>query len=84
MVLQNTWLFEGTVADNIAYGKRCFREEIIEAAKIAQCDHFIRTLPQGYDTIISSENVHYHKGTTTVINHRPNHFSKSARCYYSR
>ena len=57
MVLQNTWLFEGTVADNIAYGiKDASREEIIEAAKIAQCDHFIRTLPQGYDTIISSEN----------------------------
>ena len=57
MVLQNTWLFEGTVADNIAYGKKdASRGEIIEAAKIAQCDHFIRTLPQGYDTIISSEN----------------------------
>ncbi|MDV2597780.1 ABC transporter ATP-binding protein [Enterococcus faecalis] len=57
MVLQNTWLFEGTVADNIAYGKKdASHEEIIEAAKIAQCDHFIRTLPQGYDTIISSEN----------------------------
>ena len=57
MVLQNTWLFEGTVADNIAYGKKdASREEIIEAAKIAQCDHFIRTLPHGYDTIISSEN----------------------------
>ncbi|EPD1676246.1 ABC transporter ATP-binding protein [Enterococcus faecalis] len=57
MVLQNTWLFEGTVADNIAYGKKdASREEIIEAAKIAQCDHFIRTIPQGYDTIISSEN----------------------------
>ena len=57
MVLQNTWLFEGTVADNIAYGKKdASRAEIIEAAKIAQCDHFIRTLPQGYDTIISSEN----------------------------
>ena len=57
MVLQNTWLFEGTVADNIDYGKKdASREEIIEAAKIAQCDHFIRTLPQGYDTIISSEN----------------------------
>ncbi|AMR95027.1 ABC transporter [Enterococcus faecalis] len=57
MVLQNTWLFEGPVADNIAYGKKdASREEIIEAAKIAQCDHFIRTLPQGYDTIISSEN----------------------------
>ena len=57
MVLQNTWLFEGTVADNIAYGKMdATREQIIEAAEIAQCDHFIRTLPEGYDTIISSEN----------------------------
>ncbi|MGN8982708.1 ABC transporter ATP-binding protein [Enterococcus villorum] len=57
MVLQNTWLFEGTVAENIAYGNRlASREEIIAAARIAQCDHFIRTLPKGYDTIISSEN----------------------------
>lgn len=57
MVLQNTWLFEGSIADNIAYGKMdASREEIIHAAKIAQCDHFIRTLPNGYDTLISSEN----------------------------
>lgn len=57
MVLQNTWLFEGTVAENIAYGNRlASREEIIAAARIAQCDIFIRTLPKGYDTIISSEN----------------------------
>ncbi|OQO71575.1 ABC transporter [Enterococcus villorum] len=57
MVLQNTWLFEGTVAENIAYGNRlASREEIIAAARIAQCDLFIRTLPKGYDTIISSEN----------------------------
>ncbi|MEG0550820.1 MAG: ABC transporter ATP-binding protein [Vagococcus sp.] len=57
MVLQNTWLFEGTVADNIAYGKKeASREEIEHAAKLAKCDHFIRTLPDGYDTIISSEN----------------------------
>ena len=57
MVLQNTWLFEGTVAENIAYGKKnASRKDIIEAAKMARCDHFIRTLPEGYDTIISSEN----------------------------
>lgn len=56
MVLQDTWLFKGTVADNIAYGKEdANREEIINAAKIAQCDSFIRKLPQGYDTVISSE-----------------------------
>lgn len=56
MVLQNTWLFEGSVADNIAYGKKdATRQDIIAASKVAQCDHFIRTLPNGYDTIISSE-----------------------------
>ena len=69
MVLQNTWLFEGTVADNIAYGKKdASREEIIEAAKIAQCDHFIRTLPQGYDTIISSENGALSQGQQQLAN----------------
>lgn len=56
MVLQDTWLFKGTVAENIAYGKKnATREEIVEAAKLAQCDSFIRTLPEGYDTVISSE-----------------------------
>ena len=57
MVLQDTWLFKGTIAENIAYGKPdASREEIIEAAKLAKCDSFIRKLPQGYDTIITSEN----------------------------
>ena len=57
MVLQDTWLFKGTIAENIAYGKpNATREEIIEAAKLAKCDSFIRKLPQGYDTIIISEN----------------------------
>ena len=57
MVLQDTWLFKGTIAKNIAYGKPdATREEIIEAAKLAKCDSFIRKLPQGYDTIITSEN----------------------------
>lgn len=57
MVLQDTWLFKGTIAENIAYGKPdATREEIIEAAKLAKCDSFIRKLPQGYDTIITSEN----------------------------
>ena len=56
MVLQDTWLFEGTIAENIAYGKRdATREEIVAAAKAACCDYFIRTLPQGYDTILSGE-----------------------------
>ena len=57
MVLQDTWLFKGTIAENIAYGKPdATREEIIEAAKLAKCDSFICKLPQGYDTIITSEN----------------------------
>lgn len=56
MVLQDAWLFEGTVAENIAYGKMdATREEIVAVAKAACCDHFIRTLPQGYDTILSGE-----------------------------
>lgn len=55
MVLQDTWLFEGTIAENIAYGKKdATIEEIIAAAKAAQCDHFIRTLPQGYQTVITN------------------------------
>lgn len=68
MVLQNTWLFEGTVADNIAYGKQqASRDEIIAATKIAQCDHFIRTLPEGYDTIISSENGSLSQGQQQLL-----------------
>lgn len=56
MVLQDTWLFEGTVAENIAYGKpNATREEIIEAAKMARVDFFIRTMPKGYDTVLSSD-----------------------------
>ena len=56
MVLQDTWLFEGSIADNIAYGKPdASREEIIEAAKAARVDFFVRTMPHGYDTILSDE-----------------------------
>lgn len=68
MVLQHTWLFEGTVAENIAYGKRqATRAQIIHAAEIAQCDHFIRTLPNGYDTIISSENSTLSQGQQQLL-----------------
>lgn len=56
MVLQDTWLFRGTVAENIAYGRKdATQEEIVKAARLAQCDSFIRTLPDGYETVISSE-----------------------------
>lgn len=56
MVLQDTWLFRGTVAENIAYGRRnATMEEIENAAKAARIDHFIRTLPQGYQTVLDDE-----------------------------
>ncbi|NEC31390.1 ABC transporter ATP-binding protein [Streptomyces sp. SID8111] len=57
MVLQDTWLFGGTIAENIAYGaaREVSREEIEEAARAAHADRFIRTLPDGYDTVIDDE-----------------------------
>lgn len=56
MVLQDTWLFSGTVADNIRYGKLdASLDEVREACKTASVDHFIRTLPDGYDMIINEE-----------------------------
>ena len=56
MVLQDTWLFEGTIAENIAYGKPdATREEIVRAAKAARADFFIRTLPHGYDTLLCND-----------------------------
>lgn len=56
MVLQDTWLFDGTIAENIAYGcPGAAREQIIAAAKAARADFFIRTLPKGYDTMLSGD-----------------------------
>ncbi len=56
IVLQDTWLFNGTIRDNISYGKTgASEEEIQAAAKAAHADHFIRTLPDGYDTILNQE-----------------------------
>ena len=53
MVLQDAWIFTGTIADNIGYGKpNASREEIEYVAKLAMADHFIRTLPDGYDTVL--------------------------------
>ncbi len=54
MVLQDAWIFTGTIADNIGYGKQnATREEIEYVAKLAMADHFIRTLPNGYDTVLN-------------------------------
>lgn len=56
LVLQDTWLFNGSVYDNIRYGRRdARRDEVIEAAKMANVHHFIRTLSQGYDTQLNEE-----------------------------
>ena len=53
MVLQDAWIFTGTIADNIGYGKQnATREEIEYVARLAMADHFIRTLPDGYDTVL--------------------------------
>ncbi|HIZ08200.1 MAG TPA: ABC transporter ATP-binding protein/permease [Candidatus Eubacterium avistercoris] len=56
MVLQDTWLYGGTIGENIAYGSSgADRKEIINAAKAAKVDYFIRTMPQGYDTMLDNE-----------------------------
>ncbi|MCL2403460.1 MAG: ABC transporter ATP-binding protein/permease [Coriobacteriia bacterium] len=56
MVLQDTWLFNGTIYENIAYGREdASKEDIIAAAKTAFADHFIRTLPDGYDTVLQED-----------------------------
>ena len=56
MVLQDTWLFEGTIRDNIAYGKPDVTDEqVIAASKAVGLHHFIRTLPGGYDTVLNAQ-----------------------------
>lgn len=56
MVLQDTWLFNGTIAENIAYGKKFSRlADVKKAAEAARIDHFIRTLPKGYETVLDDE-----------------------------
>ena len=68
MVLQDTWLFSGTVAENIAYGKPdATREEIVKACDEAYCDHFICTLPKGYDTIIGDDTTNISGGQKQLL-----------------
>jgi ATP-binding cassette subfamily B protein len=56
MVLQDTWLFEGTIRENIAFGNPdATEEQIVEAAKATHVDHFVRSLPDGYDTVVDDE-----------------------------
>ena len=68
MVLQESWLFEGTVHDNIAYGKPdATREEVIAAAERARADSFIRALPQGYDTVIPEDGGTFSQGQRQLL-----------------
>jgi ATP-binding cassette subfamily B multidrug efflux pump len=68
MVLQDTWLFGGTIAENIGYGSEgATRERIEEAARAAHADRFIRTLPEGYDTVIDDEGAGVSAGEKQLI-----------------
>jgi ABC-type multidrug transport system, ATPase and permease components len=68
MVLQDTWLFGGTIRENIRYGRDgATDEDIVRAAKMAHADHFIRTLPQGYDTALNEEASNISQGQRQLI-----------------
>ena len=68
MVLQDTWLFNGTIRENIAYGRKEWtEEEIVEAATTVHADHFIRTLPDGYDTILNEEATNISQGQKQLL-----------------
>ena len=68
MVLQDTWLFNGTIRDNIAYGREGSTEaDVVRAAKAAHADHFIRTLPLGYDTVLNEEASNISQGQKQLL-----------------
>ena len=68
IVLQDTWLFNGTIKDNIAYGKSgATDKEIFSAAEMVRADHFIRTLPEGYDTVLNEEASNISQGQKQLI-----------------
>lgn len=68
MVLQDTWLFNGTIRDNIAYGYEGASEiEIVNAAKAAHADHFIRSLPEGYNTVLNEEGTNISQGQKQLL-----------------
>ena len=68
MVLQDTWLFHGTLRDNIAYGREsATEEEIVEASKAAYADHFIRTLPEGYKMVLNEEATNISQGQKQLL-----------------
>lgn len=68
MVLQDTWLFNGSIKENIAYSKSdATMEDVVRAAKAARVDHFIRTLPQGYDTILTEDASNLSQGQKQLL-----------------
>jgi len=68
MVLQDTWLFNGTIRDNIAYGREgATEEEIIRASKAAHADHFIRTLPESYKTVLNEDATNISQGQKQLL-----------------
>ena len=68
MVLQETWLFHGTIYENITYGKEnASREDVIKVAKLAHIHSFIESLPEGYDTVLSDDGVNISKGHKQLI-----------------
>lgn len=68
MVLQDTWLYNGTIKENIAYGKEnASMEEIVRAARAAHADHFIRTLPEGYNTVLNEEATNISQGQKQLL-----------------
>ena len=68
MVLQDTWLFNGTIMENIAYGKEGAKEEeVIQAARAAHAHHFIKTLPDGYNTILNEEASNISQGQKQLL-----------------
>jgi len=68
MVLQDTWLFNGTIRDNIAYGREnATEEEIVRAARAANANHFIRTLPDGYNTVLNEEATNISQGQRQLL-----------------
>lgn len=68
MVLQDTWLFAGTIRENIAYGREnATEDEIVRAARAAHADHFIRTLPENYNTVINEEATNLSQGQKQLL-----------------
>ena len=72
MVLQDTWLFEGTIRDNIVYGRPdATEDEMLEAARATFVDRFVHSLPDGYDTVVDEDGCNLSAGERQLRHHRP-------------